>query len=50
MLLIESTGIAIYSKSHTKHMNTTRTLCGQNSDLLNIKAASTFFFLWLDSP
>jgi hypothetical protein len=31
--------IAVYSENHTKHINT---LCGQNAELLSVKADGTF--------
>jgi hypothetical protein len=35
--------IAVYSQIHTKHINT---LCGQNVELLNVKAGGTYSDHW----
>jgi hypothetical protein len=35
--------IAVYSDSHTKPINT---LCGQNAELLIIKAGGTYSYHW----
>ena len=35
--------IAVCSQIHTKHINT---LCGQNTELLNVKPAGTYSYHW----
>jgi hypothetical protein len=35
--------IAVYFENHTKHTNT---LCGQNAELLNVKASGTGTYSW----
>jgi hypothetical protein len=40
LLLFRET-VAVYCESHTKHINT---LCGQNAELLNVKAGGTYSY------
>jgi hypothetical protein len=35
--------IALYSENHTKPLNT---ICGQNAELLNVKACGTYSYHW----
>jgi hypothetical protein len=35
--------IAVYTENHTKHINT---LCGQHTELLNVKAGGTYIYHW----
>jgi hypothetical protein len=42
LILLEEI-IAIYSENHTKHTNT---LCGQNAELLIVKAACKYSYHW----
>ena len=41
--MLYSEKIAVFSQTHTKHINT---LCGQNAEIVNVKPGGTYSDHW----